>query len=104
MTSDHQLNITTDSENSLSKNLGLPTQLEEVKSGGSYLLIQRHERNWLVPQFLVLSGFMTKKPAKGVFTYRPENVSAVVLLRPAEVKQVGRLWEVVRPGIIAVPS
>ena len=104
MTSDHQFNITFDSEDSLSKNLGIPTQLEVVKSGGSYLLIQRHERNWLVPEFLVLTSFTNNKPAKGIFAYRPENVSTAELIRPAEVKQIGRLWEVVTMGIIAVPS
>jgi hypothetical protein len=104
MTSDHQFNITSDSEDSLLINRSFPTQLEVVKSGGSYLLIQRHERNWLVPEFQILTSFTTFRPAKGIFTYRPENVSTAELIRPAEVKQVGRLWEVVTMGIIAVPS
>lgn len=104
MASGRHLNITSDSEASLVKMHGFPTQLEAVNSGGSYLLIQRHDRNWLVPEFSVLTGFRTSKPAKGIFTYRPENVSTAKLLRPAEVKQVGGLWEVVTMGIIAVPS
>ena len=104
MSSDHQFNITLDSEKSLLINRSFPTQLEVVKSGGSYLLIQRHERNWLVPEYQILTSFTTTQPAKGIFTYRPENVSTAELIRPAEVKQVGRLWEVVTMGIIAVPS
>lgn len=98
-----QLNITQDSENLLMKSTGLPTRLEVVQNGGSYLLAQTDDSNWLVPEFQILSSFTTNQLAKGIFTYDRENISAAELRRPAEVREVGGYWEVVNTGIIAVP-
>jgi hypothetical protein len=103
MSSD-QLNITQSSEDSLVKTSVLPTLLEVVQNGGSYLLISRDDRHWLVPEFQILTSFTTTQPAKGIFAYHRENISTADLRWPAEVREVGGLWEVVNMGLIAVPS
>lgn len=103
MSSD-QLNITQSSEDSLVKNSVLPTLLEIVQNGGSYLLIRRDNRHWLVPEFQILTSFTTTQPAKGIFNYHRENISTADLRWPAEVRDVGGLWEVVNMGLIAVPT
>jgi hypothetical protein len=99
-----ELNITQDSEDALMKSSSLPTKLEVVKTGGSYLLIQRDGRHWLVPEFQILTSFTTSQLAKGIFSYAKENISTAELRRPAEVRDVGSLWEVVTMGVIAVPA
>ncbi len=99
-----QLNITQNSEDSLVKSSALSTKLEVVQNGGSYLLICRDDRHWLVPEFQILTSFTTTQPAKGIFNYRRESVSAAELRWPAEVREVGGLWEVIAMGVIAVPS
>ncbi len=98
-----ELNITLKSEDDPMKSTTLPTQLEVVRSGGSYLLIRRDGRHWLVPTFQLLKNFTTNQPAKGIFTYVKDSVSAVELRQPAEVKEIGAVWEVINMGIIAVP-
>jgi hypothetical protein len=103
MSSD-QLNITQSSEGSLMRTSVPPTQLEVVQNGGSYLLVHRYDRHWLVPEFQILTSFTTTQPAKGIFTYHRENISKAELRWPAEVREVGGLWEVVNMGLIAVPS
>jgi hypothetical protein len=102
MTSD-QLNITQSSEVSLMGTSVPPTQLEVVKNGGTYLLVHRYDRHWLVPEFLILSSFTTVQPNKGIFAYQRENISTAELRWPAEVKEINGLWEVISMGIIAVP-
>jgi len=102
MSSD-QLNITQSSEGSLMGTSVPPTQLEVVKNGGTYLLVHRYDRHWLVPEFQILTSFTTTQPAKGIFAYDREGVSKAELRRPAEVKEINGLWEVLSMGIIAVP-
>lgn len=99
-----QLNITLNSEEALMRSTNAPTQLEVVQTGGSYLLIQQDTKNWLVPDFQTLSSFTTNQLKKGIFTYIHEPISEAVLRRPAEVKDIGGLWEVVTMGVIAIPS
>jgi cytoskeletal protein RodZ len=99
----HELNITQTSEDILMKSAALPTQLEVVKTGGSYLLIQRDDKNWLVPDFQSLTSFTTNQLSKGIFTYIKEHISTAELREPAEVRECGFLWEVVSMGVIAVP-
>ena len=99
-----ELNITQHSENALMKTASIPTQLEIVKTGGSYLLIHREGRHLLVPDFQILTSFTTNQLAKGIFSYERENVSTAELRLPAEVRDVGGLWEVVTMGVIAVPT
>jgi hypothetical protein len=68
------------------------------------VLIAVEERNWLFPTFLTLESFNTNQPAKRIFTYQPQLVSSAELKVPAEVKEVGGLWEVVKQGIVIVPG
>ncbi len=81
-----------------------PTQLEVVQNGGTYLLIHGNDRRWLVPEFQILTSFTTAQPNKGIFAYQRDNISTAELRWPAEVREVGGLWEVVNMGLIAVPS
>ena len=99
-----ELNITQDSEDDLLKNGSSPTQFEVVKAGGSYYLIQSDQSHWLVPSFQILSHLKTNKPKKGIFNYSPASIARAELRRPAEVRAVGDVWEVVRLGVIAVPA
>jgi hypothetical protein len=99
-----ELNITQHSEDALMKTASVPTQLEIVKIGGSYLLIHREGKHLLVPDFQTLTSFTTNQLAKGIFSYQRENISIAELRRPAEVRDVGGLWEVVTMGVIAVPT
>jgi hypothetical protein len=99
-----ELNITQHSEDALMKTASIPTQLEIVKTGGSYLLIHREGKHLLVPEFQILTSFTTNQLAKGIFSYQRENISIAELRRPAEVREVGGLWEVVTMGVIAVPT
>jgi hypothetical protein len=99
-----ELNITPHSEDALMKTASLPTQLETVKTGGGYLLVHREGKHWLLPEFHILTRCTTNQPAKGIFSYQRENISTGELRRPAEVRAVGDLWEVVRLGVIAVPA
>lgn len=100
-----ELNITSESEDSLIRgSVSHATQLRSVPGGGSYVLITVEERNWLFPTFLTLESFNTNQPAKGIFAYERQLVSSAELKLPAEVKEVGGLWEVVKQGIVIVPG
>ncbi len=101
-----QLVITAESEEALLNPSSSPTRLAAVASGGSYLLvpsIDDIERAWILPDWRTLESFTNNRPNKGIFSYRTEaNLSLAELRQPAEVRQVGELWEVVTMGVIAV--
>jgi hypothetical protein len=100
-----ELNITKDSEDALMRSSDLPTQLMTVPGGGSYLLVVgKDHRYWLVPDFKTLSSFKVNRPNKRIFSYEPQIIHTPELRQPAEVKEVGDLWEVVKMGVIAVPG
>ncbi len=99
-----EMNITQDSEDALVRTAGSTTQLQSVKGGGSYLLIHRDDRHWLIPTFQTLNSFMTSQPAKGIFSYEREAITGAELRRPAELRQAGDVWEVVSMGVVAVPA
>jgi hypothetical protein len=83
----------------------VPTQLKTVPGGGSFLLVGgKDHRHWLVPSFNTLSSFKSNRPNKRIFSYEAQIVQTPELRQPAEVKQVGDLWEVVTMGVIAVPG
>lgn len=104
MTSE-EMNITQDSEDALvRRTASATTQLQVVKGGGSYLLIRQQDRSWLIPTFQTLNSFMTSQPAKGIFAYERQPVSGAELRRPAEVRDLGGVWEVVSMGVVAVPA
>ena len=100
-----ELNITSESEESLVRgSTSHVTQLRSVPGGGSYILIAVEANNWLFPTFLTLESFNTNQPVKGIFTYERKLVSSAELKLPAEVKEVGSLWEVVKQGTVIVPG
>jgi hypothetical protein len=98
--------ISSESEEALLNSFSAPTRLVAVGSGGSYLLVPALDRNdyaWILPDWQTLESFNTKRPNKGIFSYTSEaNLCSAELRQPAEVKQVGELWEVVTMGVIAV--
>jgi hypothetical protein len=99
-----ELNITTTSEEALQKgNVGLPTELCPVSGGGSYLLIERGGRHWLLPTVQTLAGFSSSQPQKGLFDYERDTVMVAELSRAAEVRCSGDTWEVIRRGQVIVP-
>ena len=67
-------------------------------------MIAVEANNWLFPTFLALESFNTNQPVKGIFTYERKLVSSAELKLPAEVKEVGSLWEVVKQGTVIVPG
>jgi hypothetical protein len=100
-----ELNITQAAEDALMRSSNVPTQLKTVPGGGSYLLVGGEDhRHWLVPSFNTLSSFKANRPHKRIFSYVAQIVQTPELRQPAEVKQVGDLWEVVTMGVIAVPG
>ena len=99
-----EMSITQDSEEALLRGTAsASTQLQIDKQGGSYLLIHKDNKNWLVPTFFMLKYFTTIQPDKGIFVYERDNVLSAVLRRPAEVREDRGVWEVVNMGVVAVP-
>ena len=100
-----EMNVTMETEDALCKSISpVKTRLNIVKGGGSYLLIHQGEKDWLIPTFLTFGGFLASQPSKGIFSYARESVATVELRLPAEVKEVGSVWEVVSMGVVAVPA
>jgi hypothetical protein len=100
-----ELNITTGSEDALQRGkVGLPTQLCVVPGGGSYLLIERGGRHWLLPTVQTLAGFSSAQPQKGIFEYEKDSVAEAELSRAAEVHPSTDEWQVLSRGLVIVPQ
>jgi hypothetical protein len=100
-----ELIITEDTENNLVRRIAnTVTQLQIVNGGGSYFLIDKGGSHWLLPTFQTLIGFTSSQPAKGIFSFHPESVSRAELRYPAEIKEVGGLWQVINMGVVAIPT
>lgn len=99
-----ELNITQDSEDLLYRGSATATKLQVVSGGGSYLLIPHCGRNWLFPTAQTLTGFATNQPLKGIFDYERKLISIAEIKQPAEVKEIGRFWEVTNRGVVVVPG
>ena len=98
-----QLNITSDSENSLAMGRSQPTQLEAVSGGGSYWLATIGEQAWLFPTELTLKGFMSLQPSKGLYSYEKQTIGKPQLIEPALLRQDGQRWTVETLGRVAIP-
>lgn len=100
-----ELNITSESENSLIKgNSGDGTKLEAVVGGGSYLIIIGEGRYWLFPTAQTLESFSINQPQKGIFSYERELLSKPVIKKPAEVLEEGDYWIIKQFGMVSVPG
>lgn len=100
-----ELNITSESENSLVKgNSGDGTKLEAVVGGGSYLIIVGEGRYWLFPTAQTLESFSINQPQKGIFSYERELLHKPVIKKPAEVLQEGDYWIIKKFGLVSVPG
>jgi hypothetical protein len=100
-----EMNLTMDTEFALADSKdNVTTRLEIVKGGGSYFLIHQGEKHWLIPTFATLRGFLNSQPSKGIFSFEREINTDLELRLPAEVKEIGSVWEVVSMGVVAVPA
>jgi hypothetical protein len=99
-----QLNITSNSENEISKGRLMHTQLEPVSDGGSYLLAVIDDIAWLFPTEQTLQGFALLQPSKGIFKYSKEAIAAPKVLAPARLTAYGQYWQVEEMGTIAIPG
>lgn len=100
-----ELNITIQSEETMARrSLGATTQLQTVQGGGSYLLVRGGAKNWLFPTLQTMEGFNANQPQKGIFTFERQPIAVAELKLPAELKEVDGLWEVVKQGVVIVPS
>ena len=100
-----ELNITSESENSLVKgNSDDGTKLEAVVGGGSYLIIVSEGRYWLFPTAQTLESFSMNQPQKGIFSYERELLSKPVIKKPAEVLEEGDYWIIKQFGKVSVPG
>ncbi|MFS6818272.1 hypothetical protein AAF134_02500 [Synechococcus lacustris Tous-12m] len=100
-----ELNITSESENSLIKgNSGDGTKLEAVVGGGSYLIIVGEGRYWLFPTAQTLESFSINQPQKGIFSYERELLHKPVIKKPAEVLEEGDYWIIKKFGLVSVPG
>ena len=98
-----ELNITSDSENSIATGRSANTELEVVAGGGSYLLIMLHGQAWLFPTQKTLKGFAAVQPSKGIFDYEQQTIANPQLLEPALLEELGNKWSVMKIGKIGIP-
>lgn len=99
-----QLNITNESENSISMGRLNETQLEEVTAGGSYLIASIGAETWLYPTEQTLKGYSQSQRPTGIFTYVRQPIPSAQIVSPARLALNGSLWSVAEPGIIAIPG
>ncbi|MDI9405552.1 MAG: hypothetical protein QM522_02495 [Chitinophagaceae bacterium] len=100
-----ELNITSESEDSLLKGSGgQATKLEAVQGGGSFMVVSGEGRYWLFPTAQTLDSFSMYQPKKGIFDYEREFLSKPVVKKPAEVDGYGDDWIVIAQGVISVPG
>lgn len=99
-----QLNITNESENSISMGRLNETQLEEVTAGGSYWIASIGSETWLYPTEQTLKGYSQSQRPTGIFTYIRQPIASAQVVSPARLALNGSLWSVAEPGSIAVPG
>lgn len=99
-----QLNITNESENSISMGRLNETQLEEVTAGGSYWITSIGSETWLYPTEQTLKGYSQSQRPTGIFIYIRQPIASAQVVSPARLALNGSLWSVAEPGSIAVPG
>jgi hypothetical protein len=99
-----ELNVTRSSEDAIQMGRSLPTILEVVSGGGSYLHVHLAGVDWLVPTERTLEGFRTHQPAKGLFLFQPGAVASARVVQAARLEAEGEHWRVVDLGEIHYPG
>jgi hypothetical protein len=99
-----ELNITRTSEDAIQMGRSLPTVLEVVSGGGSYLHVHLAGVDWLVPTERTLEGFRTHQPAKGLFLFQPGAGAAARVVQAARLEADGEQWRVADLGEIHYPG
>jgi hypothetical protein len=101
-----QLMVVTSSLNKLAGGSTSPVQLEEVQSGGSFLLYKEADTSWLIPTFTAMEDFKNARGSDlgmGVFEFPQVHGRDTELNRPAKLLEAGpSLWEVVEKGVIFI--
>lgn len=98
-----ELNITSESENALAMGRSIATELEEVKGGGSYWVVNLQGQHWLFPTDRTLRGFAAAQPAKGLFVYVQMTIAQPQLIEPALLDRSGSRWVVQSMGRVSTP-
>lgn len=100
-----ELNITSETEDSLLKGSSRQaTKLQVVQGGGSYMVVSGEGRYWLFPTAQTLDSFSINQPQKGIFVYEREILLKPGVKKPAEVKEESSYWIVVEQGIVLIPK
>jgi hypothetical protein len=99
-----QLNITKASEDAIQMGRNMPTILEKVAGGGSYLLFKLSDGCWLLPTERTLTGFRSFQPAKGIFDYESLSFGEPRVLKATRVEHQGDQWVVAERGVIQHPA
>lgn len=101
--SSSELNITSESKESIAIGRSINTELREVSGGGSYLLVILQGQAWLFPTERSLEGFTASQSSKGIFDYEKQTISKPKLLEPALLERSGTNWMIKQIGRIAIP-
>ena len=81
-----------------------PTRLRRVGGSGSFLLVILDGDDWLFPAVSTLQAADAELAQRGLFQLCPAAVAAPRLRMPAQMREVGGLWEVTECGQIEIPS
>ena len=100
--SSSELNITSESKESIAIGRSINTELREVSGGGSYLLVNLQGQAWLFPTERSLAGFTASQRSKGIFDYEKQTISTPKLLEPALLERSGTNWMIKQIGRIAI--
>jgi hypothetical protein len=100
--SSSELNITSESKESIAIGRSINTELREVSGGGSYLLVILQGQAWLFPTERSLAGFTASQRSKGIFDYEKQTISTPKLLEPALLERSGTNWMIKEIGKIAI--
>jgi hypothetical protein len=81
-----------------------PTRLRRVPRSGSFLLVMLDGDDWLFPAVSTLQAADADLVKRGLFQLCPADVAAPRLRMPAQMREVGGLWEVTESGQIEIPA
>lgn len=80
-----------------------PTRLRHVTGAGLFLLVMVDGEEWLFPAVATLQAADPELSRRGLFDLRKADVDRPKLKIPAQMREVGGLWEVTDAGQILIP-
>lgn len=81
-----------------------PTRLRRVSGSGLFLLVMFDGDDWLFPAVATLQAADPELSRRGLFELRKGDVDRPKLKIPAQMREVGGLWEVTDSGQILIPA